>query len=390
MEAAALRNSVPPGRTAPFFGFVWTVVGAGRRGRRRVARRRCPRELSRLPLAFWLMAALAVAFDARPFSPRAERRSLAVFPSICFTFAIALELGARPGGRGAGRRGRRLRRGGWGTRLAHHFNIAQYACALAAADLVLRLVPGTGSVRRAAAPGRRGRGGRRRGGLARRQLRPGRQRRAAAVRRPVVATAPAGARLRAARHRLPAAARPGAGAAARASAALVPLMLLPLYAVYRMARLSGEREQLARLDPLTGLANRKALLAEVTAQVAVHAELAGKEARRRSSRCCCSTSTGSSTSTTRSGTRWATGCWSRSAQRLARGPPAGPGRPARRRRVRRSWRPGSTGVADGRASWPTGWSARWPSRCRWTGCRWTSAARSASRSTRSTAPTSPP
>jgi diguanylate cyclase len=65
-------------------------------------------------------------------------------------------------------------------------------------------------------------------------------------------------------------------AAARASAALIPLVVVPLYAVYRMARLSAEQEQLGRLDPLTGLANRKALLAEVADLVPAHAERAAK------------------------------------------------------------------------------------------------------------------
>ena len=95
-------------------------------------------------------------------------------------------------------------------------------------------------------------------------------------------------------------------------------------------------------------------------------------------RCCCSTSTGSRTSTTRSGTRWATGCWSRSSARLTDVAAGARDLVARlggdefaivaARARRRRTRPGS---------WPTGWSPRWPSRCRWTGCRWTSAARSA-------------
>ncbi|GAB3848656.1 hypothetical protein GCM10029963_31860 [Micromonospora andamanensis] len=67
--------------------------------------------------------------------------------------------------------------------------------------------------------------------------------------------------------------------AARASAALVPLVLVPLFAVYRMARLTVEQHQLAALDPLTGLPNRKALLAEVNEQVHRHAERAARGAR---------------------------------------------------------------------------------------------------------------
>lgn len=39
----------------------------------------------------------------------------------------------------------------------------------------------------------------------------------------------------------------------------VPLIFIPLYAVHRMAKLSAERHLAARLDPLTGLANRVGL-----------------------------------------------------------------------------------------------------------------------------------
>jgi len=41
----------------------------------------------------------------------------------------------------------------------------------------------------------------------------------------------------------------------------VPLVFVPLFAVQRMARLSGDRDRAARTDPLTGLANRTALKA---------------------------------------------------------------------------------------------------------------------------------
>jgi diguanylate cyclase (GGDEF)-like protein len=42
-------------------------------------------------------------------------------------------------------------------------------------------------------------------------------------------------------------------------AGFVPLVFVPLYAVHRMAKLSAERDLAARLDPLTGLANRNGL-----------------------------------------------------------------------------------------------------------------------------------
>ncbi|BCB82073.1 hypothetical protein Pflav_084830 [Phytohabitans flavus] len=70
-------------------------------------------------------------------------------------------------------------------------------------------------------------------------------------------------------------------AAAQTSAALIPLALVPLYAVYRMARLSAEQEELSRLDPLTGLANRKGLLGDVADQLPAHAQRHAKGAADR-------------------------------------------------------------------------------------------------------------
>ena len=49
--------------------------------------------------------------------------------------------------------------------------------------------------------------------------------------------------------------------AAHVSAAFVPLVFVPLYAVERMARLAAERDLMARRDPLTDLANRTGLRA---------------------------------------------------------------------------------------------------------------------------------
>jgi diguanylate cyclase (GGDEF)-like protein len=46
--------------------------------------------------------------------------------------------------------------------------------------------------------------------------------------------------------------------------AFVLLIILPLYAVQRMARLSAERDRAAWVDPLTGLANRRGLQARFT------------------------------------------------------------------------------------------------------------------------------
>ncbi|MFI5847860.1 putative bifunctional diguanylate cyclase/phosphodiesterase [Micromonospora chalcea] len=275
METGDPRNSVPPGRSGPFFGFVGAVgvvaalVSAGPL----VA---LADRLTELPAAFWTMAALAVACDARPFVPPGRRQTSAVFPSTCFTFAILLGWGFGPAvavqAVAVAVSGWRLGYAPWRT----GFNAAQYACALAAAYVISRIGPGElfGDGRLhwtdvAAVGGAtaawfvvnyglvssavRLRFGDRwwpsvRSGLAYELLATG----SLLLLAPVLV------------------------AAARASAALIPLVLVPLFAVYRMARLSVEREQLADVDPLTGLPNRKALLTEMAEQVHLHAERAAR------------------------------------------------------------------------------------------------------------------
>ncbi|WP_344751178.1 GGDEF domain-containing protein, partial [Micromonospora olivasterospora] len=277
MEAADPRNSVPPGRVTPFFGFVAAVsalallVSAGPLAA-------LPDQLAELPVPFWTMAALAVVCDARPFVPPGRRQSSAVFPSTCFSFAILLGWGLGPAvavqAVAVLVSGWRMGYAAWRT----GFNAAQYACALAAASLVTALGPGgifyDGPLSWSDAVALLGataawfvanyglvntairlRFGNRwwptvRLGLAYELLSTG----SLLLLAPVLVTA------------------------ARASAALIPLVLVPLFAVYRMARLSAEQEQLAALDPLTGLPNRKALLAEVAEQVHLHAERAAKGA----------------------------------------------------------------------------------------------------------------
>ncbi|MET8836602.1 diguanylate cyclase, partial [Micromonospora sp. NPDC004540] len=275
METGDPRNSVPPGRTGPFFGFVG-VVGVLALLVSAAPLAALPDELPHLPAAFWTMAALAVACDARPFVPPGRRQTSAVFPSTCFTFAILLGWGLGPAvavqAVAVAVSGWRLGYAGWRTA----FNGAQYACALAAAYAVTRLGPGelfdggrlhwtdVAAVGGATAAwfvvnyglvssAIRLRFGDRwwpsiRLGLAYELLSTG----SLLLLAPVLV------------------------AAARASAALIPLVLVPLFAVYRMARLSAEREQLADLDPLTGLPNRKALLTEVAEQVHLHAERAAR------------------------------------------------------------------------------------------------------------------
>ncbi|WP_433495216.1 putative bifunctional diguanylate cyclase/phosphodiesterase [Micromonospora sp. CA-248089] len=277
METGDPRNSVPPGRSGPFFGFV-TAIGAVALAVSAGPLVALADRWSELPAAFWTMAVLAVACDARPFVPPGRRQTSAVFPSTCFTFAILLGWGFGPAvavqAVAVAVSGWRLGYAPWRT----GFNAAQYACALAAAYAVSRLGPGElfdgdrlhwtdvaavggatlawfvvnyGLVSSAV----RLRFGDRwwpsvRSGLAYELLSTG----SLLLLAPVLV------------------------AAARASAALIPLVLVPLFAVYRMARLSDEREQLADLDPLTGLPNRKALLTEVAEQVHLHGERAARGA----------------------------------------------------------------------------------------------------------------
>ncbi|MBO4161653.1 putative bifunctional diguanylate cyclase/phosphodiesterase [Micromonospora antibiotica] len=271
METADPRNSFPGGREGPFLGLVVGVIG--------LAVLACVGplidlvgRLDQLPVAFWTMAVLAVGCDARPFIPSGRRQTSAVFPSTCFTFAILLGWGLGPAvlvqAVAVAVSGVRLGHAPWRTT----FNAAQYACALTAAHLVLRLGPGglfdddrVGWTDVLTA-----------GGATVTWF---------VVNYGLVSTA---LRLRfggrwwpAARQGLPfellstgslLLLAPVLVTAARANAALIPLVLVPLFAVYRMAHLSDEQVQLAALDPLTGLPNRKALLAEVAEQVHRHAE----------------------------------------------------------------------------------------------------------------------
>ncbi|MGW5559062.1 diguanylate cyclase domain-containing protein, partial [Micromonospora sp. NPDC003944] len=271
MEVADPRNSLPAGRVAPFAAFVAGILAVAALTAA-VPLATLPGEVSELPVAFWTMAALAVVCDARPFVPPGRRQTSAVFPSTCFTFAILLGWGLGPAvvvqAVGVVVSGWRMRHAAWRTA----FNVGQYACALAAAYGVIQL--GSGTIFS---------GGRLHwtdvaavGGATLAWF---------VVNYGLVSWA---VRLRFGDRWWPTV-RQGLGfellstgsllllapvlvAASRVSAALIPLVLVPLFAVYRMARLTNEQQHLAAADPLTGLPNRKALLAEVAEQVHLHAE----------------------------------------------------------------------------------------------------------------------
>ncbi|MEV0607089.1 EAL domain-containing protein [Polymorphospora rubra] len=272
MEAAAQRNSVPPERALPFFTFVTAVVALAGTVTA-VSLIALPSEVPALPVAFWLMAGLAVVCDARPFTPPGRRQSSAVFPSICFTFAIMLIWGEAPAiavqAAAVVVASWRMRHTAWRAL----FNIAQYAIALTAAYATVQLLvpdlPYVAAVVAAAGVW-------------------------FAVKYGTVTVAirllTGGHWWRSVSHGLAfellstgalLLLGPILASAARANAALIPLVVVPLYAVYRMARLSTEHEQVGRLDPLTGLANRKALLGEVADRLPGHAERAARHAAER-------------------------------------------------------------------------------------------------------------
>jgi diguanylate cyclase (GGDEF)-like protein len=272
MEATAQRNTAPPEREAVFFGYVGVVclaalvtlvaLGDGLLGFLRSA-----------PSTFWLMAVLAVLADARPLATLGRRQVGLIYPSICFSFAIQLSWGFAPAvlvqASAVVLSSALLRHRVWRA----GFNIGQYVIAFAASTAVLRF----------AGPAIFAPGGR-----------PG-------IVDALIALSAAAAwfvvsfslvvgliHLRfggsltgLVGRTLPYEAlstgsllllSPVLVAAAHISGALIPFVLIPLYAVWRMARLARQNEWLASQDPLTQLANRKVLAAEVDEQLATYGE----------------------------------------------------------------------------------------------------------------------
>jgi diguanylate cyclase (GGDEF)-like protein len=222
-----------------------------------------PKTFAALPASFWVMAVLALVVDARPYVVANRRASSVILPSICFTFAIALAWGFVPAiavqfasVTVAGARMRQPAR--WVLHLA-----VQHAGALAGAAFVAHLAGlGIGrepqwddSLLTVAAAGAWMAS---RYGLAEviarwwsdaRKPRP--------VQRWGVELFATAALLLLG---------PVVLAAAQVGLALVPLVLLALHAVHRMVRSAGEFERASRVDALTGLPNRRALQASVTAR----------------------------------------------------------------------------------------------------------------------------
>ncbi|MFI6072756.1 putative bifunctional diguanylate cyclase/phosphodiesterase [Actinoplanes sp. NPDC051343] len=211
---------------------------------------------SGLPSAYWVMAALAVLVDSRPYVVADRRTSAVVLPSICFTFAITLAWGFVPAMAvqlvAVTVAGWRMRQ-----RVRRTFHLAlQHAVALGAAsavaalaglkvgpqphwdDAVLTVAAATAWI------------------LARYGL--------AAL--TSLATANKRPRKRGVELLATSALLllgPVVLATAQVGLPFVPLVLLALHAVHRMVRSAGECERASRVDALTGLPNRRALQASV-------------------------------------------------------------------------------------------------------------------------------
>ena len=224
-----------------------------------------PRTFAQLPAAYWVMALLAVLVDARPYVVPGRRASSVILPSICFTFAMTLAWGLGPALAAqlvavvvAGARMRQP------ARRTLHLAL-QHVAALGAASVVIGLVDirlgdaagWTDALLTVAAAGAWI--GARYGfaALAARwsatRHRPRRPRRFGVELLATAALLLLG---------------PVVLAAAQMGVALLPLVLLALHAVHRLVRSAGEHERAARLDPLTGLPNRRVLQAAVADRVA--------------------------------------------------------------------------------------------------------------------------
>jgi diguanylate cyclase (GGDEF)-like protein len=219
-----------------------------------------PGSFAGLPAAYWVMAVLALAVDARPYVVANRRASSVILPSICFTFAIVLAWGLVPAlavqfasVTVASARMRQPARRAAHLAVQHAVALGGAAAVAALAGLRLGARPDFDdavlTVAAAAAwiAARYGLAA-----LVARWFAAGRPRRRAG-RHGVELLATAALLLLG----------PVVLAAAQVGLALVPLVLLALHAVHRMVRSAGEFERAARVDALTGLPNRRALHASI-------------------------------------------------------------------------------------------------------------------------------
>jgi diguanylate cyclase len=255
METAHSPGAVPPWRSARVAAGLARLVVVGGTVAASTPWWPAPGRATGLPAAFWVMAVLAVLADLRPDVAPGRRASAVVLPSVCLTFAIVLAWGPVPA---LAVQAVAVVVGTWhmpqpGRRAAHL--AVQYAAGLGAAAVVASaggLTPWPGPTAQwtdaavilvAAAAWTAARYG------------------AAAVTARLISVAPR--RAGSARDLSLTGATLLLGAvllaAAQTSPALVPLVLAPLLAVNRLARALTEHRRAARIDPLTGLLNRRAL-----------------------------------------------------------------------------------------------------------------------------------
>ncbi len=275
VEAESIRNAVPRERALGVYSYVALVVIVAALV---VAPsfRDLPDVVRANDAEMWLIAALAVLVDARPFATPGRIRAATVFPSIAFTFALLLGWGLAVAvtvqATAVVVSSFRLRHAPW----RGLFNVSQYALSFAAAALVLNLahVPHLSEDTAAARPSAWN----------------------------ILAILGAGLVWFAVNHLLVATALwlrfnggwaptlirsvrqdslwtlsllalgPLVIAAGNVSALLVPLMLIPLVSVNELARFTTEEHRKATVDELTGLPNRKALYAHMRSESQAYAE----------------------------------------------------------------------------------------------------------------------
>jgi diguanylate cyclase (GGDEF)-like protein len=215
-----------------------------------------PDTFEELPTAFWVMAVLALAVDARPYVVADRRAGSVVLPSICFAFgtllawgfvpALAVQLTAMAV---AGVRIRQSTRRVLRLAVLHAVALAAAAVVAVTAGRRLGAEPHWGDAVLVVAAAGAWIGAR------------------TALDAVIARCAGAGRRRRGVqRWRLGLFATvallllgPVVLVAAQVGLALVPLVLLALHALHRMVRSAGEYERAAGVDSLTGLPNRSAL-----------------------------------------------------------------------------------------------------------------------------------
>ncbi|HCT76096.1 MAG TPA: GGDEF-domain containing protein [Micromonosporaceae bacterium] len=224
---------------------------------------------SQLTIGFWLTAALAIAFDAMPVSLPGKWNTAAIFPSIAFTFAIMLVYGVAAAvivqTLAVAVSSLRLRHAWWRA----VFNVGQYTVAFGLANLVhqslFEALPRRGLILAVVAAA-----------LTWFFVKYLTTAIAIWLRDDVrwwpMVLGALGAEAMTTGSLLLLA--PALMMQLQRRPEFIPLIILPLIAVRQLAIITAQHRHLANVDPLTGLANRKALIAEVTSAAASHSHRA--------------------------------------------------------------------------------------------------------------------